>query len=256
VRGSLTMDSTAAPRPPGRAPAIAAEFTARAPRYETDRLAPWYQAQASLVLGHLGPTDGPLLDVGCGTGWLIRDLLRRHPSTRGVGVDLAPGMITEARRLAADEKLKGAAFVLADWEEPGTEERIRRLLPGGAGAVVCISTLHYFRDPAAALARMHRLLAPEGRLLLVERRRERSPLTGLWDLLHRTVIRDHVRFYRERELLSLMTRAGFRDPAPLARVRRWLWKGKLFTSLVLLEGQAGGNSRLREGPTSDKAFAR
>jgi ubiquinone/menaquinone biosynthesis C-methylase UbiE len=193
-------------------------------------------AQASLVLRHLGPVHGSILDVGCGTGWFVRSVIRGNPGAGAIGVDLSPGMVAQARRRAEAENLAGAVFVTADWEDPDTEERIRRLLPAGAGAVVCISCFHYFRDPASALATMVRVMAPGGRLLLVERSRDRSPLTSLWDVLHRRVIRDHVRFYREIELLDFMREAGLADVRAAARVRRWLWKGKLFTSLVLLEG--------------------
>jgi len=222
-----------------RATAVAAEFDEKAGRYETDRLAPWYMAQASLVLSHLGPVQGPVLDVGCGTGWFIRSFLKETPGARAIGVDLSPAMVAEARRRAGSEKLTGAEFVAADWEAPGTEDRIRRLLPAGAGAVVCISSFHYFRDPTAALRTMVRVMAAGGQLLLVERSRDRSALTSLWDFLHRRVIRDHVQFYREMELLDLMRESGLSDVRVSARLRRWLWKGKLFTSLVLLEGGVG-----------------
>jgi SAM-dependent methyltransferase len=218
------------------ATAVAAEFNDKAGRYETDRLAPWYMAQAALVLSHLGGVQGPILDVGCGTGWLIRSFLKENPGERAIGVDLSPAMVAEARRRAGGANLTAAKFVTADWEQPGTEAKVRHLLPAGAAAVVCISSLHYFRDPAAALGMMVRVMAAGGRLLLVERCRDRSPLTSLWDLLHRRVIRDHVKFYREIELLDLMRKAGLSDVRAAAHVRRWLWKGKLFTSLVLLEG--------------------
>lgn len=219
------------------APAIAAEFDRKAAGYETDRLGPWYMAQASLVLKHLGRTEGPVLDVGCGTGWFVRRFGEENPGARAIGVDLSPGMIAEARRRARIEDLTGTEFVTGDWEARETEERIRAMLPGGARAVVCISTLHYFQDPGGALGTMLRLLAPGGRLLLVERSRDRSILTALWDFLHRKVIRDHVQFYQEPELLDIMAGAGFSDARAVARVRRYVWKGKLFTSLVLLEGR-------------------
>jgi SAM-dependent methyltransferase len=219
-----------------RARAVAAEFNEKAGRFETDRLAPWYMAQASLVLSHLGRVQGPILDVGCGTGWFIRSFVKENPGERAIGVDLSPAMVAEARRRAEGANLTGTEFVTADWEDPGIEEKVRRLLPEGAAAVVCISSLHYFRDPAAALGSMVRVMAAGGQLLLVERSRDRAPLTSLWDLLHRRVIRDHVQFYREIQLLDLMTEAGLSDVRAAARVRRWLWKGKLFTSLVLLEG--------------------
>jgi len=218
------------------AAAIATEFDEKAARYESNRLAPWYKAQGSLVLAHLGSVRGPVLDIGCGTGWFIRRLLAGNPAGRAIGVDLAPEMIAEARRRAAAEGLTGATFVTGDWESADTRAQVRQLLPSGATAVVCASTLHYFQEPVEALRSMARVLAPGGRLLLVERSRERSLLTALWDFLHRKVIRDHVRFHRERELLTFMSEAGFRETRVVARVRKWFWKRKLFTSLVLVEG--------------------
>jgi SAM-dependent methyltransferase len=232
----LTEAGTGADRYAPHAAAIAAEFNEKAARYETSRLAPWYEAQGSLVLAHLGPVHGPVLDIGCGTGWFIRRFLAIIPGGPAIGVDLAAEMIGEAKERAAAEGLAGATFVRGDWEAADTREHIRQLLPDGATAVVCVSTLHYFREPVEALRGMASVLAPGGRLLLVERSRDRSALTALWDFLHRNVIRDRVRFHGESELLGFMSEAGFRDTRIVARMRRWLWKRKLFTSLVLVEG--------------------
>jgi ubiquinone/menaquinone biosynthesis C-methylase UbiE len=218
------------------AAAIAAEFDEKAGSYEMNRLAPWYEAQGSLVQAHLGLVHGPILDVGCGTGWFIRQVLAATPGGRAIGVDLASEMIAEAKRRAAAAGLAGATFVTGDWEADDTRERVRTFLPAGATAVVCVSTLHYFREPVEALRGMARLLAPGGRLLLMERSLDRSPLTSIWDFIHRKVVRDRVRFYRENELLAFMSEAGFHETGIVARVRRWFWKRKLFTSLVLVEG--------------------
>jgi ubiquinone/menaquinone biosynthesis C-methylase UbiE len=216
--------------------AIAAEFDEKAASYEINRLGPWYKAQGYLVQAHLGLVHGPIVDVGCGTGWFIRRFLAATPDGRAIGVDLAAEMIAEAKRRAAAAGLAGATFVTGDWEADDIRDHVRTLLPAGATAVVCVSTLHYFREPVEALRSMARVLAPGGRLLLMERSRDRSPLTSVWDFLHRKVVRDHVRFYREDELLTFMTEAGFHETVIVARVRRWFWKQKLFTSLVLVEG--------------------
>ena len=41
---------------------------------------------------------GVVLDLGCGTGRVTRELKRRHPRASVIGLDLAPGMLREARR--------------------------------------------------------------------------------------------------------------------------------------------------------------
>jgi SAM-dependent methyltransferase len=75
------------------------EFDAKAELYEANRLAPWYQAQGDHVLEHLSlqPAD-VVLDVGCGTGHLLRQVARTFPDVTGIGVDIAPKMIEVARR--------------------------------------------------------------------------------------------------------------------------------------------------------------
>ena len=50
-------------------------------------------------------TGARLLEIGCGVGHLHQLLLVRHGAASAVGVDLAPRMIEEARRLAADRGL-------------------------------------------------------------------------------------------------------------------------------------------------------
>jgi malonyl-CoA O-methyltransferase len=49
-----------------------------------------------LELFHLAP--GVVLDLGCGTGRVTRELKRRYPRACVIALDLAPGMLREARR--------------------------------------------------------------------------------------------------------------------------------------------------------------
>jgi len=212
--------------------AVAAEFDAKAAHYETNRLAGWYRAQNEAVLAAL-PAGflGTLVDVGCGTGWLLRRAASQRPGLVGVGIDLSSGMIRQARMRGG-----GPTFLCADWESVALDS-VRAAAGGAADVLTCVSVLHYFRDPGAALARMGALLQPGGLLILLDRAKEKSPLTVLWDFLHRFVIRDHCRFYSTSELRALLRDAGFQEVGEPRRIRRWFWKGKLFTSLVLLCGR-------------------
>lgn len=217
---------------------IAAEFDAKAETYEDDRLSGWYQAQGALVKSLLDPIpSGTILDIGCGTGWLLRDLVRDHAGAHGLGLDLSSGMIAVARQRAAAEGLASTTFVHGDWEDDDTWRRMGERASSPIVAIVCVSAFHYFRAPAAALRRMYGCLAPGGQLLLVERAKDGSPLTSVWDHLHRWVIRDGARFYRTAELLALLREAGFADAHVAATVRRYFWKGKLHTSLAVLQAR-------------------
>lgn len=229
---------------------IRPEFDEASSTYEADRLAPWYQEQGRMVLEELGVLSGPLVDVGCGTGWFLRRVAEAHPGTRCVGVDLSAGMVARAREAAESESLAGIRFLQGDWEDEETVGQVAAALPTPAAAVTCISAFHYFRDPVTALAAMRRILAPGGRVVLVERAKDGSPLTLLWDLLHRRVLRDGVRFYRTREIELLMIEAGLDTPRTVRRVRRYFWRGKLYTSLGVV---AGARARApTDGPAGER----
>ncbi len=79
------------------------------------------------------------------------------------------------------------------------------------------------------------LLQEGGTLLLLERDKSRSSLTWLWGVLHRYLIKDHVEFYSADELARLCERAGFSQVKTVKTIKKYLWKGKLYTSIALLE---------------------
>ena len=211
------------------------EFDGRARTYESGRLGAWYKAQAELVIERARLRSGAsVLDVGCATGWLLRQLGQRYSGVTGLGVDLSPRMVELARERARVAGVLNLSFVAADWEEIDP----RLLLEGNdlrtADLVTCVSVLHYFQDPQAALTRMHTATSAGGRLLLLDRARDRSLMTWVWDLIHRAILRDTTAFYRTEELIDLVVRAGFQQPRVSESVRRIFWKGKLSTSLALI----------------------
>jgi ubiquinone/menaquinone biosynthesis C-methylase UbiE len=228
-----TVNASGGPR---RSSGVAAAFDAVAGSYEEGRLAIWYQAQADMVLQTVGPLgSGLALDVGCGTGWLLRQLLRDRPWLRGLGIDVSTAMVETARRKAASEGIPNVEFRSGDWERPAAPEAGART--ERARVVTCVSTFHYFRDPLGALRRMRAALEPGGRLLLLDRDTAGAPLTAAWDLAHRYLIRDGCRFFRADEIVRLLERAGFEEARVESKVQRWFWHGKALTSLALLSAR-------------------
>ncbi len=97
-----------------------------------------------------------ILDVGCGTGRLLREAHRRWPETTVIGVDLSAGMIEQARQLAAY-----ATFFLAPAEG----------LPLPAESVdLAVSTMsfHHWTDKEQGIREIVRVLRPGGRFLLAD----------------------------------------------------------------------------------------
>lgn len=216
---------------------IEAEFDAKAALYETYRLAPWYKAHGEAILAALAdPGGGAVLDIGCGTGWLLRRIAQSFPAAEGIGLDLSGAMIEAAREKAAAAGLDRLGFVKADWESPDAEARAG-LNANEINVIVCANAFHYFDDTAEAVAKMFRVLAPGGELFLLERAKERSVLTLIWDVLHRFLIRDQVRFYSSSELMALLRGAGFSNVEVKTKIKRWLWHNKFFTSVVLISAK-------------------
>jgi SAM-dependent methyltransferase len=98
-------------------------------------------------------TGDRVLDVACGTGLVAREALRRvGPGGSVVGIDANAGMLAVAAEHSA----------AIAWHEGVAES-----LPFSAAAfdaVTCQFGLMFFRDRAAAVAEMRRVLRPGGRL--------------------------------------------------------------------------------------------
>jgi ArsR family transcriptional regulator len=130
---------------------------------EWDRIRALHVAEAEVeaaVADALGP--GPfdlLLDLGTGTGRMLELFAPRF--RRGVGLDLNPAMLAYART-----KLEHAGIAHAQVRQGDIYD-----LPfpdHGADAVVMHQVLHFLGDPQRAVREAARVLAPGGRLLIVD----------------------------------------------------------------------------------------
>lgn len=102
---------------------------------------------------------GRVLDIGTGTGRLLELLAPRVSA--GLGVDASRAMLALARARLAQADLAHLAVRQADMYRLPLPDRAYDL-------VVLQMVLHYADDPAAVLAEAARVLAPGGRLVVVD----------------------------------------------------------------------------------------
>lgn len=127
-----------------------------------------YHETAAAVAAKLSTTTGLHLDVGCGPNPLASILVAVGTDRPVIGVDIGPGMVTLARRVARDV---GVAFhgVVTDAEH----------LPfcgASFGSVVCDDTIEHLPDDASGASELARVTEPGGRIALATPNRTRLPV--------------------------------------------------------------------------------
>ncbi|HEY4028848.1 MAG TPA: metalloregulator ArsR/SmtB family transcription factor [Caulobacteraceae bacterium] len=145
----------------GRSAEANAYFSRNAARW--DEIRSLYVAENDVeaaIRAAAGP--GPfrrLIDLGAGAGYMLR--LLAPQAEAAIGLDLSQQMLNIARVQAAEAGLSNVELRHGDIFDT-------RLPTGQADLVVVHQVLHYLSDPAAAVAEAARLVAPGGRLLIVD----------------------------------------------------------------------------------------
>lgn len=104
------------------------------------------------------PPDAQVLDVGCGSGWATRLMAEKASGGRVVGIDISDEMIELARKSSVD--FPNTEFKVAGADHlPFTD---RSFTHGFS-----MESLYYYKDIAAALAEVARVMAPGGLFVAV-----------------------------------------------------------------------------------------
>ena len=152
-----------------------------------------------------------VLDVGCGTGVLLKALARSVPGASLCGVDPAPAMVEVAR-----ERLgRSARLVLGTAEElPFAREEF--------DLVVSTNALHYFPRPLQALSEVSRVLRPGGKAVVTDWCDDYLACK-VCNLGLRLFSNAHVRTYGRDDCRRLLEGASFASVQVESYKINWLW---------------------------------
>jgi ubiquinone/menaquinone biosynthesis C-methylase UbiE len=138
-------------------------FDARARSYEEGWLGKLHHDIADRVVEIVldgAPGASAVLDVGCGTGYLLRRLAARLPeATRLEGVDPAPTMVEVARASAGDDERLHF--------QPGVAEQLP-FSDREFDLVISTTSFDHWADQRAGLAECRRVMTRGGRFVLAD----------------------------------------------------------------------------------------
>ncbi len=176
---------------------VTEEYSRLAPEYDR-KWSLYVQASVRETMARLAIRSGDrVLEVGCGTGALLEQILKRCSECRLIGVDPVPEMLEVARRrLPPQVELREA------WAEKMPFE------DGSFDLVVSCNMFHYIRQPIEALGEMRRVLRIGGQLVITD---WCDDYLACWicDWYLRLTSPAHFKMYGREECLRLLDACGF-----------------------------------------------
>jgi SAM-dependent methyltransferase len=152
-----------------------------------------------LALIEFKPHDR-FLDVGCGTGWLVRRIAPLVSAGLAAGLDVSDAMVRRAEVLSAE--LPNVVFAL------GGADAIPRD-SGFFNKLISVESAYYWPDPARGLREIFRVLSPGGSAWILINYYRDNPHCHQWGEL----LKVPTHLFSAAEWAELLRQAGFHDVA-------------------------------------------
>lgn len=173
-------------------------FNASAEEYDNSFDGKYVRPMYAYLMERLSREEaGCFLDIGCGTGTVLLNLV--NGQRRLYGVDLSDKMVQISRH-----RLQGNAVI---------EEADAERLPFGDNLfdlVLCNASFHHYPHPQAVLEEIRRVLMPQGTLIIGEGYAF-QPFRMLLNLYFRFADTGDFHSYGILELRKLLKKSGFRS---------------------------------------------
>jgi SAM-dependent methyltransferase len=152
-------------------------------------------------LGTAVPPPSTVIELGCGPGIALRELLTAYPAASVVGVDRSPVVLTSARRRNT-LAIAGGRLTLVT----GDTGKAAGYTP--ADLVLASHVLYFWEDPVSELRRINDILAPHGHVALGYQLRQHMP-----PISQRTFPEEGFTVYdSDDQVAMVLQHAGFTPP--------------------------------------------
>ena len=199
---------------------VVAEYAKAAQDYD-EKWAFYVEATTRETLRRMPMTPtARVLDVGCGTGELLRRLRAKYPIAVLAGLDPVAEMLDVAKdKLSGNEDLRVGYADSLPWDA------------GSFDVLVSCNMFHYITHPVEALREMARVVRPGGFLVLTDWCDDYFACR-VCNLYLRLTNRAFYKTYRQAECLGVLNAAGF-SGVKLERYKiSWLWG--LMTAVITI----------------------
>ncbi len=183
-------------------------------------------------LGTVVPPPATVLELGCGPGIALWELLAAYPAATVAGIDRSPVVLTSARRRNAAAIASGRLTLVIG----GIEKAVPH---APADLVLACHVLYFWADPVRELRRINDILAPHGHVALgYQLRRDMPPIS------QRTFPREGFTLYdSDDQVAAVLQHAGFTPPEVRVFGEPAHPGGRLALAAPAPGRQAGANGR-------------
>jgi SAM-dependent methyltransferase len=155
------------------------------------------------------PKGAQVLDLGCGTGVLLKRILSQRPDLKLFGADLTATML-EAAHLGPEVDLVEASARHLPYANESFD------------LVISLSSFHFWPEPVECLREIRRVLRPEGRFQITDWCHD-DLACKLCGLYLRLLGDPNHRIYSRKECEDMLSQAGF-SALEIERYRvGWIW---------------------------------
>ena len=142
-----------------------------------------------------------ILDVACGTGKFAFKITKQYNHIKVSGVDFSPKMIAQARKKLSKWPNSNIDFTISSADTiPHPDNSF--------DIVICTHAFHHFPNQVNVLKEMHRVLKPNGRLMIIDGCKDRKIGSFIFGCIVRRVEKN-VHHMKMDEIKDAMYFRGF-----------------------------------------------